>query len=235
MGNSTSSTSSCFTADDFMRFFQCKVVDIRFNTEDAKSPTFAPSPGYQLNDFAGILVDDVIKLTRCAPSKQSSLDALPTWLLMECAEVISPFIASFCNASMKNGQVPKARKEVYITPQLKKPTLHSDINNYRLISNLSVPLKLMKKAVCKQLVIYPDTNNLMPRNHSAYCRNHSTESVSTKVFSNITIENGNFVLLSYLNLSVALGCIARELLLNRSGQSFGMQSKVLKWLASYLT
>ena len=94
-----------------MRFFQRKVADIRVSTEDAPSPAFAPPPGFKLNDFADILVDDVIKLIRCAPPKQSSFDPLPTWLLKECAEIISPFIASLCNASMKNDQVPKALKE----------------------------------------------------------------------------------------------------------------------------
>ena len=38
---------------------------------------------------------------------------------------------------MKSDKVPKARKEAYITPLLKKPTLDSnDINNYRPIANL---------------------------------------------------------------------------------------------------
>ena len=82
VGNSRSSTSSGFTANDFMRFFQRNVADIRVSTEDAPSPTFAPSPGIQLNGFADIVVDDVIKLIRCTPSKQSSLDPLPSWLLL---------------------------------------------------------------------------------------------------------------------------------------------------------
>ena len=118
------------------------------------SPTFAPPPGFQLNDFADIVIGGVSKLIRSAPLNQSFLDPLPTWLLKECAEIISPFIASLCNASMKSGQVPKALKEAYITPLLKKPTLDSnDINNCRPISNLSVLSKLLEKVVCKQQVV----------------------------------------------------------------------------------
>ena len=55
--NSRSATSSCFTADDLMRFFQRKVPDIRVSNEDAPSPTFVPPPGLQLNDFADIVVE----------------------------------------------------------------------------------------------------------------------------------------------------------------------------------
>ena len=65
-----------------------------------------------------------------------------------------------------------AKGSIYIMPLLKKPTLDSnDINNYRSISNLSVLSKLLK-AVCKQLVSYLGANNCMPRNQSAYHRNH---------------------------------------------------------------
>ena len=45
LGNFRSSTSSCFTADDFILFYQCRVEDIRVCTEDVPSPMFAPSSG----------------------------------------------------------------------------------------------------------------------------------------------------------------------------------------------
>ena len=139
---------------------------------------------------------------------------------------------------MKNDDISKALTEAYITPLLKKSTLDSnDINNYRQISNLSVLLKLLEKAVCKQLVSYLDAHNLMPRNQSAYRRNHSTESALPKAFSDImsAIDNGNCVLLSLMDLSAAVDCVDHEILLNRMGHSFGIQSKVLKRLSSYLT
>ena len=148
------------------------------------------------------------------------------------------FIASLCNVSMKNDRVPKALKEAYITPMPKKSTLDSnDINNYKPISNLSVLSKLLEKSVCKQLVCYVDANNLMPRNQSTYRRNHSIVSAFTKVFSDImsAIDKGNLVLLSLLYLSAAFDCVDHKILLNRLDHSFGIQSKVLKWLTSYLT
>ena len=56
-----------------------------------------------------------------------------------------------------------------------------------------------------------------------------------KVFSDImsAIDNGNFVLLSLLDLSAAFNCIDHKILLNCLGHSFSIQSKVLKWLTSY--
>ena len=58
-----------------------------------------------------------------------------------------------------------ARSQIYITPLVKKPTLDSnEINNCMPMRNLSVLSKLLKKAVCKQLVSYLDPMNLMPGN-----------------------------------------------------------------------
>ena len=190
-------------------------------------PTFSPSLGCQIDDLSDILVYDVIKLIRCAPSKRSSVDPLPTWLHKKCAKIISSFIASLCNASMKSGPVPKALTETHITSLLKKPTLDSnDINNYRSISILS---KLLQRVVYKQLVSYLDVNNLRPRNH----RNHSTE---TKVFFDITsvTDNGNFVLLSLLDLSAAIDCVDHHIFIKSSGHSFDIQSKVPNWITSHL-
>ena len=124
-----------------------------------------------------------------------------------------------------------------ITPLIKKPTLDSnDINNYRPISDLSVLSKLLEKSACKQLVSYLDANNLTPRNQSTYRRNHSTESALTTVYYDImsAIDTGNFVLLWLLDLSAAFDCVAHEILINRLGHSFGIQSTVLKWLTPYL-
>ena len=82
---------------------------------------------------------------------------------------------------------------------------------------------------------YLDANNLMSRNQSAYCWNHLTELALTKVFLDIksAIDKDNFVFLSLLDLS--FDCVDHEILLNRLGHCFGIQSTVFKWLTSYLT
>ena len=66
--------------------------------------------------------------------------------------------------------------------------------------------------MCKQLVGYLDANNLMPRNQSAYRRNHLTK-VLTKVFSDImsATDNDNFVIFSLLDLLAALDCVDHEI------------------------
>ena len=97
----------------------------------------------------------------------------------------------------------------------------------------------VRACACVFICLYAsvDSNNLMPRNQSAYRRNYSTESALTKAFSDImsAIDNVDFVLLSLLDLSAAVDCGDHEILLNRLGHSFGIHSKVLCWIISNLT
>jgi len=82
-----------------------------------------------------------MKLIHKAPNKRSRLDPIPTWLLKECSDVLSPFLASLCNTSIQTGVVPVQFKTAI---RFKKPGM--DINtaqSYRPISNLSFLSKLL--------------------------------------------------------------------------------------------
>ena len=93
------------------------------------------------------------------------------------------------------------------------------------MSNLSVISTLIERAVCSQLAEYPDNNNLMPTNQSAYRRSHSTETALTVVFSDIIseLDRGNLMLLSMLDLSAAFDCVDHDILLNRLNTSYDIR------------
>jgi len=87
------------------------------------------------------------------PDKQCLSDRLPTWLLNNSDNVLAPFLCWLFCWSLDHGVVPSSMKSAYITPILKKADLDSsDPKSYRSISILSVPSKLLKRLVSKQLV-----------------------------------------------------------------------------------
>ena len=121
--------------------------------------------------------------------------------MKDCLADILPYVLRLINIEMANGCIPPILNRAYITPIIKKPQFDkTDANNYGPISNLSVVSKLMKRAICLQLVGYLDAANLLPPNQSAYRRLHSTETALTAVFSDIIneLDKGNLVLFQCL-------------------------------------
>ena len=237
LGRGRTPADNLISADEFHRFFDKKVADVRESTADAADHTYSTT-SHRLPSFSPVSVGDIMGLIQCTPNKQSTADPLPTWLLKECAGTIAPFITQLVNCSIATGRVPAVFKVATITPLPKKPDLDTaDVKSYRPISNLSVLSKMLERVVSKQLVNYLNINKLFPDRQSAYRAFHSTETVLADVLSDIllAIDSGNLSLLSLLDLSAAFDTVDHDILLQRLHLSFGMSSTALEWMTSYLT
>lgn len=228
------------SATDFADFFESKVNKIREATDGAPPPTFTDvdvmQPPLQL--FKPIGSDDVIKLVRAAPAKQSDLDPMPTWLLKDCIDLLAPYVSHLFNVSLSTGCVPDSFKRAHITPLLKKPGLDEDaMENYRPVSNLSILSKTLERSVCQQLGVHLDTARLLPQHQSAYRKGHSTETALAKVCSDLirTMDTGHHALLALLDLSAAFDTVDHGILLERLSRSFAVRGDALDWLRNYLS
>jgi len=57
-------------------------------------------------------------------------------------------VTDLCNASLKQGCLPRSQRHAIITPWLKKAGSHpSDVQNYRPVSNLTFLSKVIEKLV----------------------------------------------------------------------------------------
>ena len=91
-----------------------------------------------------------------------------------------------CNGSLEVGRLPLSQRHEFVQPRLKKATAGpEDMNNYRLISNLTFISKVMEKQVCRQIAAFLEENKLLPTMQSAYRRYHSTETAVLKIASDI--------------------------------------------------
>ena len=101
-------------------FFDNKVAAVCAATADADEPMFSSVPdGCMLPSFSQITPAEVKSQVRMLPNKQCSSDPLPTWLLKNSIELLSPFLCQLFNWSMEHGTVPTRFKLAYITPILK--------------------------------------------------------------------------------------------------------------------
>ena len=230
-------------ADQFLFFFHNKIDNIRTGLCAIVDEPLVEIPdqsfnGVPLNCFSSVTLQEIRHIILKAPSKSCELDPLPSWLLKECVDELSPIVTSIVNASLNHAIVPLSLKTALIRPLLKKSGLDKEVlKNYRPVSNLSFISKVLEKVVAKRLDDHMLDNNLYSSVQSAYRERHSTETALLKVQSDIltALDSGSGAVLLMLDLSAAFDTIDHGILLSRLNSLYGISGDALDWFKSYLS
>ena len=238
-------THSCdkTLADQFLSFFHNKIDNIRTGLCAMVDEPLVEIPdqsfnGVPLNCFSGVTLQEIRHIILKAPSKSCELDPLPSWLLKECVDELSPIVTSIVNASLNHAIVPLSLKTALIRPLLKKSGLDKEVlKNYSPVSNLSFISKVLEKVAAKRLDDHMLDNNLYSSVQSAYRERHSTETALLKVQSDIltALDSGSGAVLLMLDLSAAFDTIDHGILLSRLNSLYGISGDALDWFKSYLS
>ena len=123
-------------------------------------------------------VEELERIIKSAPCKSCELYPVPTFLLLECLDILLPFIHIMCNSSLTSGVLPASQKKAIVTPRLKKVGMdESELESFRpvTVSNLSFMSKIIEKIVARQLIRYLDEFDMLPKFQSGFRAFHSTE------------------------------------------------------------
>ncbi|KAJ1210158.1 hypothetical protein NDU88_005526 [Pleurodeles waltl] len=89
----------------------------------------------------------------------SPTDPCPHHIFNTADHIIAPHLRDIVNASFNTATFPECWKHAEISALLKKPTADpSDLKNYRPISLLPFPAKVIEKTVNRQLAAFLETN-----------------------------------------------------------------------------
>ena len=88
---------------------------------------------------------------------------MPTPLVVECLDVLSPVLTRMLNLSLETGSFPDNWRQANIHPRLKKPSAEVTFNNLCPISNLSFVSKLVERAIFSQTHDYLTLHELYPK------------------------------------------------------------------------
>eukprot|EP00057_Strongylocentrotus_purpuratus_P016298 XP_011670772.1 PREDICTED: uncharacterized protein LOC105441399 [Strongylocentrotus purpuratus] len=181
---------------------------------------------------------DVLKIIKSNKIKACSLDPVPACVFKTCLEILLPALTDMTNQSFQTGTFPSSLKSALIIPTLKSPSVDPEtLKNYRPISNLPFPGKVIERIVSQQLMTYLNSISLLPSRQSAYRQHHSVETALIRVQNDLlqSLDTGNEAVLLLLDLTSAFDTVDHSILLTRLRDRFGVTGMALHWFASYLS
>ena len=137
--------------------------------------------------------------------------------------------------SFSKGIFPEKLKIVKVIPRHKGGSTQ-DLNNFRLISLLSIFDKIIEKIIHKKLSHFLDLHNILFENQFGFRKNNSTSYALMEITEKIkeSIDSGKFGCGIFIDLRKAFDTVNHDILLNKL-EHYGVSGVLLQWFRSYLT
>lgn len=223
-------------ANEFAEYFMSKIITIRSSLENFSRYRPTAYTNSQLTSLTSVSEDTVNKLIRTSKPTTCPSDPMPSSLVKDNADIITPLITCIVNKSIMSGVFPDQWKTASVTPLLKKEGLDPIMNNFRPVSNLSYTSKITEKCVISQLNHYLTINKLDSGHQSAYKESFSTETAICALMNRLlwAMECGKSSILVALDLSAAFDTVDHSILIDVLNQTYGLSQDALRWFQSYL-
>lgn len=166
--------------------------------------------------------------------KAAGDDEIKPKFLKICNPHLSKQLTHIINLSFTTGIVPEKLKIAKVIPIYKKND-HTDPNNYRPISLLSIINKIMEKLMHKRISKFLEKHDVLYKYQFSYREKHSTTQAVIEIVDNIIheLEEGNMVAGIYLDLSKAFDTVDHKILRHKL-EHYGIRGPPLKWVENYL-
>lgn len=137
--------------------------------------------------------------------------------------------------SMDCCKFPQQWKESLVTPVFKKGN-RLDPNNYRPISLLSTPGKLLEKVVCDSLDDHMLSNGILTDRQWGFRRGYSTESLLLHLTESwgSALDRGHKVGVLFIDFRKAFDCVNHSILTEKL-KAVGLAGDMWKWINDYLS
>ena len=181
-------------------------------------------------------MEEVLKIVReINVSKSSGLPNVSSFIIKEAFTILAPQVTHMLNLSIATSIFPDAWKQALVIPIPKSGNL-TQVQNYRPISLLPLPGKLLEKLVHKQFENYLETNSLLSNCQHGFRKNHSTihtvEQLTNYIEKKMNV--GLPTLATFVDFRKAFDCVQHPTLLEKLS-SFGVEGGAIEWFKSYLT
>ena len=94
------------TADGFAEYFTRKVDNIRADTANTSAPVIADTATCSWLSFRPTTEEEVRRIIMSSPMKSCLLDPMPTFLIREFVDLLTPYVTVIVNSSLSQGRLP---------------------------------------------------------------------------------------------------------------------------------
>ena len=167
--------------------------------------------------------------------KSSGLSNISSFIVKEAFSILVSQITFLFNLTIKTAVFPQVWKEALVIPIPKTGNL-TQVKNFRPISLLPLPGKLLEKLIHSQLSEHLEDTLFFTENQHGFRKNHSTiHSVAQLLnFINTKMDQRLPTLTTFIDFRKAFDCVQHPILLNKL-KSMNLDPMVTNWFESYLT
>ena len=101
--------------------------------------------GSEFNHFKSVSCDKLSDLAPTSTLKSCMLDPIPASVLINCSDLLLPFITKVVNCSLQNSTLTSYMKRAIVRPSLKKPSL-----DYQLYKNHRPPTRCFSSSAARR-------------------------------------------------------------------------------------
>ena len=168
-------------------------------------------------------------------SKSSGLENINSTIIKVAFETLVPQITRMYNLSIRTAKFPDSWKKALVVPIPKKGNL-TKVQNYRPISLLPLPGKIMEKLVHQYLSAYLEQGSLLAAEQHGFRKDHSTVHSIAQLTSYINkrLDDKFPTLAVFIDFKKAFDCVQHPVLLDKL-RAMNLDMSVIDWIDNYLT
>ena len=168
-------------------------------------------------------------------SKSSGYNHLSSRVLKDSFLVLSAQLTHLFNLSLSTSIFPEDWKRATVVP-LYKGGDASKVGNYRPVSLLPLPGKLLEKIVHSKLSKHLDNNSLLTDSQNGFRKNRSTVSSIANFSDDVlrAMNEAKVTVATFIDLRKAFDTV-NHVVLQKKLRHMGVTGKILDWCVSYLT
>ena len=167
-------------------------------------------------------------------SKSSGIHQLSSKLLKDSFKVLIDKLTYLFNLSITTTTFPVQWKKALVIPIPKTPNPHT-VENFRPISLLPLPGKILEKLIHKQLSYHLEDHDYLSDSQFGFRKQRSTTHAVSQLLNQIYTNINRSVITAavYIDFSKAFNCVQHSTLLKKL-MEYRIGQEAISWLESYL-